>query len=392
MDRKKLFIILASITILAFIGFFAYYIAVNEIDDTQEQVIEPSDIDIGEIDSDLEFARAIPEYKILFNGLLEQNLEIDFVDILQKYGGQVETRVIHGVRSDGEEVDIEYTGIDISLILQDLDIQEEGQFVTVYATDLYAANFGLEELREDCYLVWKKNGEYMNPSADGVIKIVQDNGPTNKWVKNPVLFNFISEFKDLVPQEDRETMEGLEFASEQSMFKLSISGPPEVDINDWELMIEGLVDNPVRLNYGDIKAMPQESVYATLETISNPANGPLIGNAVWTGVSFSHIMELVGYQDSALEVIFFCLDGYSTSITIDEALDEGVILAYKMNGRELAPVHGYPVRMVIPSKYGMKWAKWINQMEFVDYDYKGFWESRGWSDYAGRDRPEERYD
>jgi len=51
----------------------------------------------------------------------------------------------------------------------------------------------------------------------------------------------------------------------------------------------------------------------------------------------------------------------------------------------LAAEHGYPVRVVVPQKYGMKWPKWINTIELVDYDYKGYWEQRGWSDYGGRD-------
>ncbi len=393
MDKKKLYITLIIAFMVILIGFFSYYIAKNEISQsTGSETFIPSEINIDEIDSDLEFAERIPEYKILFNGLIEEDYEITFREIIEKYGDYTQEKSIHGIRSDGEEVDIEYTGIDINLIFEDLNIQNEAEDVTVYATDLYAADFKLEEIKDECYLVWKKDGQYLNPSEDGIIKIVQNNGPTNKWVKNPVLFNFISEFKDLVPPEDRATMEGIEFASEQSMFKLSISGPPGIDIDDWKLKIGGLVDNPSTFSYIDIKNMPQESVYATLETISNPVGGPLIGNAVWTGIPFSYILEFIDYRDSAVEVVFYCMDGYSTSITIEEAQEEGVILAYKMNGRELAPVHGFPVRMVIPSKYGMKWAKWINQIELVDYDYKGYWESRGWSDYAGRDRPDKRYE
>jgi DMSO/TMAO reductase YedYZ molybdopterin-dependent catalytic subunit len=90
--------------------------------------------------------------------------------------------------------------------------------------------------------------------------------------------------------------------------------------------------------------------------------------------------------------VFRCADGYSTSITVEEALEEGVMLALKMNGEKLQGEQGFPLRVVVPEKYGMKWAKWVTEMEFVDYDYRGFWEKRGWSDYAGRDRPDKRYD
>jgi DMSO/TMAO reductase YedYZ molybdopterin-dependent catalytic subunit len=105
-----------------------------------------------------------------------------------------------------------------------------------------------------------------------------------------------------------------------------------------------------------------------------------------------HILDLVGPEESVQEIVFKCADGYSTSITLEEAMQEGVQLCYRVNGETLLPKHGYPLRLVLPEKYGMKWAKWVTEIEFVDYDYKGYWERRGWSDYAGRDRPDQRYD
>jgi len=77
---------------------------------------------------------------------------------------------------------------------------------------------------------------------------------------------------------------------------------------------------------------------------------------------------------------------------MEEARKEDVMLAYVMNGEPLTPEQGYPLRAVVPDKYGMKWPKWIDEIEFLDYDYKGYWENRGWSDYAGRDRPNERFE
>jgi DMSO/TMAO reductase YedYZ molybdopterin-dependent catalytic subunit len=106
----------------------------------------------------------------------------------------------------------------------------------------------------------------------------------------------------------------------------------------------------------------------------------------------TYILEQVGPEPSVQEIVFKCADGYSTSITLEEALQEGVQLCYRINGETMLPRHGYPLRLVLPEKYGMKWAKWITEIEFVDYDYKGYWERRGWSDYAGRDRPDQRYD
>ncbi len=392
--KKKLIVVLISAAVVVALVFFIYYIYQNEVSkNAGGEFFIPEDINVDQIKNDLEFARAIPEYRILFTGLLKQELDISFYEILERYMDKTEVFDATGTRSDGEEVNLEFTGIKLEHILNDLELKQGIENVIVYATDLYAADLNIEALEDgSVYLVWKKEGQYLNPIADGVLKIVVDNGPTNKWVKNPVLFDFITEFDDLVPLADRLETDAIDFVSTQNFFTLSLGFTPEIDIDQWNLEIRGLVENPVVLNYSDILNMPQSSVLATLETISNPQGGNLIGNAIWTGVPFDYILEQVVLEEDVLEVVFYCEDGYSTSLTIGEALGEGVMLAYRMNGRDLVAEHGFPVRMVVPGKYGMKWPKWINVIELVDYDYKGYWEQRGWSDYAGRDRPEDRFD
>jgi DMSO/TMAO reductase YedYZ molybdopterin-dependent catalytic subunit len=392
--KKKLTLILISTVAVAALTFFSYFIFQNEARKRSGgETFIPEEINIDEIKNDKDFAQAIPEYQILFTGLLEEESDITFNDILDRYGDNVETFDATGVRSDGEVVELEFTGIKLDHILNDLKLKSEVENVVIYATDLFAADFEIEVLKDgDVYLVWKKDGQYLNPTADGVLKIVMNNGPTYKWVKNPVLFDFIAQLDDLVPLEDRLEIDAIDFVSEQNFFRLQIGIIPEIDIDQWDLEIGGLVENPLVLSYSDILDMPQSSVFATLETISNPRGGSFIGNAIWTGVPFDYILEQVVPDEDALEVVFYCEDGYSTSLTMEDVLKEGVMLAYKMNGKTLTAEHGYPVRMVVPEKYGMKWPKWINTIELVDYDYKGYWEQMGYSDYAGRDRPDERYD
>jgi DMSO/TMAO reductase YedYZ molybdopterin-dependent catalytic subunit len=393
--KRKLIIILVAASLAAVLGFFIYFIAENELSRTaaDDDAFVPEDIDISTIEDDVDFAMTIPEYQIRFSGLLDEDMTTDFLTILEDHMDMVEVFDASGVRTDGEEVRESFTGLKVKHLIEGLDILDDSQNVIIYATDLYAAQFSLDEVTgDDLYLAWKKNGQYLNPSADGIIKIVADEGPTTKWVKNPVLFDFIAGFSDLVPEADDLGSTDIDFISQQNFFTLSLGFIPDIDIGDWTLDIGGLVSDPFQLTYDQILDMPRESVFATLETISNPPGGSLIGNAVWTGVPFSHIMEMAGLDESVLEVVFYCEDGYSTSITIEEASQEGVMMAYSMNGRPLTSEHGFPVRMVVPEKYGMKWPKWINEIEFVDYDYKGYWEQRGWSDYAGRDRPEQRYD
>jgi DMSO/TMAO reductase YedYZ molybdopterin-dependent catalytic subunit len=351
------------------------------------------DINIDNITTDEEFAALFPEYSIRFTGLLEAEVEMPLSTIVRDFGEHVETRSIRGVRTDGENVDIQYTGIRLSVLVEELELKGEAKNIIVYGSDNYSADLALSSVRTgDVFLVWKKDGSYMVPSQDGVVKIVQQGGLTKKWVKNPVLIDVVADYIDAVPLQDRPSADDAVFVPQDRLFTLSILNTIEIDVDEWSLQIGGLVETPKTLTYENILSMPRESVYAVLETISNPPGGRSIGNAIWTGVPMRHILDLVGPEESVQEIVFKCADGYSTSITLEEAMQEGVQLCYRVNGETLLPKHGYPLRLVLPEKYGMKWAKWVTEIEFVDYDYKGYWERRGWSDYAGRDRPDQRYD
>jgi len=354
---------------------------------------DPESIDIDSVESDAEFARTVPDHRVMARGLVEEEWSVSFLDIVTEFENKTETAFVTGMRSDGKEVTIPFTGVSVGELFKELKPLPGVKNVIVYGSDMYAAVIPYDEFSsDDLYIAWKKDGEYMNPSADGVLKLVQDGGPTKRWVKNPVVFDFISDFSDKVPLADRLDADTINFVSQQRLFSLTIGRVPEIDIGEYSLDIRGLVRNPTTLTYAEIKNLPQVSIYTTIETISNPPGGRMIGNAIWTGVPFSSILEMADPKKGALEVVFRCLDGYSTSISMDEAMKDGVLLAYRVNGEPLSPTHGFPVRLVVPEKYGMKWPKWINEIEIVDYDYKGYWEMRGWSDYAGRDRPDLRYD
>jgi DMSO/TMAO reductase YedYZ molybdopterin-dependent catalytic subunit len=157
---------------------------------------------------------------------------------------------------------------------------------------------------------------------------------------------------------------------------------PNLDVNQWSLTIKGLVANPMTLSMADIKALPQVKVVHTLECISNTVGGDLIGNQRWTGVRVADLMKKVRPQSGVVDMIFRAADDYTDSVPISVLMNPDTVLAYEMNGKPLVPKHGYPARLLIPGIFGMKNVKWITQMEAVNYDYKGFWQSQGWSDPA----------
>jgi DMSO/TMAO reductase YedYZ molybdopterin-dependent catalytic subunit len=86
-------------------------------------------------------------------------------------------------------------------------------------------------------------------------------------------------------------------------------------------------------------------------------------------------------------VIFHAYDGYTTSFPLDYIMNNDIIIAYRMNEIDLPPERGYPFQLVAESKWGYKWIKWITEIELSDdVDYKGYWESRGYSDTGDLDK------
>lgn len=159
---------------------------------------------------------------------------------------------------------------------------------------------------------------------------------------------------------------------------------PQVDKKTWRLRIHGLVKHPLMLSYEDVRAMPALKEELTLECIGNVTNGHSISDAIWVGPRLAPILERAGIQSKAVYAAIRAADGYSTGIPVDEMMRKENFLPYLMNGVPLPPAHGYPLRIFIPGKYGMKQPKWITDIEFVDHEFIGYWEARGWSNSAWR--------
>jgi DMSO/TMAO reductase YedYZ molybdopterin-dependent catalytic subunit len=157
---------------------------------------------------------------------------------------------------------------------------------------------------------------------------------------------------------------------------------PDIDAQRWRLQVRGLVDQPMALTYQELRRLPSFNQYLTLQCISNEIGGDLISNADWRGVALGDLLRRAGVRGNAVDVVLKSEDGYTDSIPIEKALQPDTMLAYEMNGETLPKNHGYPVRLLVPDIYGMKNAKWLTEIEVVDYDFKGYWMVRGWSDVA----------
>ena len=161
---------------------------------------------------------------------------------------------------------------------------------------------------------------------------------------------------------------------------VNYAGFPMINLASWSLYVGGVVKKPMRLTYADFYSHRSIEMAATLICIDTLPGGDSIGNAVWRGISLKSLLEEVAPDSAAFDVVFRAADGYSDSIPFERAMNGDVLLATLMNGEALPVAHGYPIRAVVPGLYGIKNVKWITEIEVVDYDYKGYWQQRGWTD------------
>jgi DMSO/TMAO reductase YedYZ molybdopterin-dependent catalytic subunit len=158
----------------------------------------------------------------------------------------------------------------------------------------------------------------------------------------------------------------------------NVVGAPAIDEKTWALAVGGLVNTPISYSYDEFRKLPVTEQYATLQCISNPVGGDLISTTKWMGVQLREVLQRAGLKDGVAEIKFTCSDGYTEALPLESAMDERTLLAFGMNGETLAETHGFPLRLYVPNRYGMKNPKWITQIDAVADPYDGYWEVRGW--------------
>ena len=159
---------------------------------------------------------------------------------------------------------------------------------------------------------------------------------------------------------------------------------PVIDPATWSLEISGLVRREVSIGFDDLLDMEVHDATVTLACVSNEVGGPLVGNAVWTGVLLADVLALADPRPAAEQVMAWSVDGFSAGFPLDAALDgRNALVAFGMNGEPLPLEHGFPVRLVVPGLYGYVSAvKWLFRLELTDWSDEGYWIPRGWAQKA----------
>lgn len=163
---------------------------------------------------------------------------------------------------------------------------------------------------------------------------------------------------------------------------------PVVDAETWRLVIDGEVNDPVQLDYPTLVALPAVDITKTLECISNFTAAcnltsfgcDLLSTARFRGARLSDVLDLAGgLKSTAVGLAVLSTDEFSAGLTVDVVQDPETLIVYQMNDQPLPREHGFPARLLVPGRYGMKNPKWLAGIRAMTQDYAGWYEQRNWN-------------
>jgi DMSO/TMAO reductase YedYZ molybdopterin-dependent catalytic subunit len=190
------------------------------------------------------------------------------------------------------------------------------------------------------------------------------------------------ETKELETVEVRE-YQGQRLSSVNDFRENSIKGPQYVDIASYELKISGLVEKPMSYTYDEV--IKNHEHYKKMVRLDCVEGWSV--NILWEGMLVRDLLAKARVLPEAKVIVFHAYDGYTTSFPVEYIKNNDIIMAYKMNEIIIPPERGFPFQLVAESKWGYKWIKWITEIELSDdVNYRGFWESRGYSNEGDLDK------
>ena len=162
---------------------------------------------------------------------------------------------------------------------------------------------------------------------------------------------------------------------------------PQISSESWNLVIDGMVSSPLKLSYSDLLMANSVRRTLTMECAGNTSGGIGVGNAVWTGVPLSDVLNQAGAKAEANTVILHGTDSgsgeglpanthFARAIPYERAMNASTLLAYEMNGSPLPADHGFPLRALVAGWYGMDSVKWLTRIELTNQPFEGYFQQQ----------------
>jgi DMSO/TMAO reductase YedYZ molybdopterin-dependent catalytic subunit len=150
---------------------------------------------------------------------------------------------------------------------------------------------------------------------------------------------------------------------------------PHKDASNYRLTVGGLVDHPRTYTLDDLRALPQTRLVKDVQCVT----GWRVPDTPFEGVRLSDLLDAAGVRSGAGAVHFTCFDGaYTESLTLDQARRSDVLVALRMQDKEIGHAHGGPVRLYVAPMYFYKSAKWLSGITVTERVERGYWEDRGY--------------
>jgi DMSO/TMAO reductase YedYZ molybdopterin-dependent catalytic subunit len=161
---------------------------------------------------------------------------------------------------------------------------------------------------------------------------------------------------------------------------------PKTDLATWDFRVFGEVESPVTLSWEELQALPSTEIELDIHCVTRWSRF----DARFRGVHWRDLAELAKPKPAGRYVVAHAEQGFTANLPLRALADENALIAYEADGVPLTPEHGWPLRLVIPSKYFWKSAKWLRGIELTARDQPGFWERYGYHNEADYWK-EERY-
>ncbi len=153
---------------------------------------------------------------------------------------------------------------------------------------------------------------------------------------------------------------------------------PRINLETYNLTVDGEIEKPLVLSWNDVLKLPKIKSTSDFHCVE----GWSVLNCRWEGIPFKEFIRVAKPRGNANFVTIECADGYTTSLSMEELSRDGVLLACTLDGKPLEEGFGFPLRLVVPDKYGYKSALWVTHIKFTSKKELGYWEKRGFSDTA----------
>jgi len=159
---------------------------------------------------------------------------------------------------------------------------------------------------------------------------------------------------------------------------LHVGDVPDYEPGQWDLTISGLVDEPFSIGLDELRELPSVTLTFDIHCVTKWSKF----DTTWRGVLVRDLFERARVRPAATHVVEHAEFGYTTNLPLADITTDQAIVAYEYEGEPIEPIHGGPVRIVVPHLYFWKSAKWVRELELVDADRPGFWERNGYHMYG----------